>query len=64
MHIRRCLCAVAMLVSLTVTNGCQTWHSGSAISGLTAKASEREAIRQAKNDPFPSPSDVGMTVEK
>jgi len=48
-----CLVFVAAL-------GCQSWLPSSALSGLTATQGERLVVKQAKNDPFPSPSDVGI----
>lgn len=59
---RSSLSAVAVCVLMTA--GCQTWKSSSAIPGMSAKKSEREALRQAKHDPFPSPSQVGMQETK
>ena len=38
--------------------GCQSW--GSALPDLTTTKDERLAVQQAKNDPFPSPADVGL----
>jgi len=46
------------------SSGCQTWHASSAIPGLKSKQGERQVLREAKNDPFPSPSEVGMKVTK
>jgi len=42
-----------------VGSGCQTWRSSS-IPGLDLGKSDRQVLRQAQQDPFPSPSDVGM----
>lgn len=49
---------------LTILSGCQTWHTASAIPGLSANRGERQVLRQAKNDPFPSPSEVGIKATK
>ncbi len=48
-----CLVLVAMV-------GCQSWLATSSLTGLTATKDERLVVKQAKNDPFPSPSDVGI----
>jgi len=57
----RWLCAVSSVVILLVAGtGCQTWRSSAAIPGLFPQKGERKILRQAKQDPFPSPSDVGM----
>ncbi|MEM8944515.1 MAG: hypothetical protein AAGD11_04965 [Planctomycetota bacterium] len=44
--------------------GCQTWQSTAAIPGMGAKRNETKVLQQAKNDPFPSPSDVGLKMTK
>jgi hypothetical protein len=41
--------------------GCQAWHHAAAIPGLGSTQGERQVLKQAKNDPFPSPSDVGLS---
>ncbi len=62
--IKRWVCAVNLLgICLIASSGCQTWRS-SAIPGLGSKQGERQVLREAKNDPFPSPSDVGMMGTK
>ncbi len=59
--IRHWVCAASLLgACLMAVCGCQTWQSSSAIPGMGSKQSERQVLREAKNDPFPSPSDVGM----
>ncbi len=58
----RCVYAVSFVAScLLLSSGCQTWHASSAIPGLNGKKGEKLVLQQAKNDPFPSPSDVGLT---
>lgn len=53
-----------LLCVLTVT-GCQTWRSSSAIPGIkTSRKENKKVIEQAKNDPFPSPGQVGLTSVK
>ncbi len=52
------------LFVLAATIGCQNWQTSSAFSGLTADKGERLIKKQAKNDPFPSPSDVGFKGEE
>ncbi len=54
------LAATLLVCSALVVSGCQAWHSSAAIPGLTTTTGERKVLRQAKNDPFPSPADVGM----
>jgi len=44
---------------LFASSGCQSWRSA-AVPGLSSKQGERQILKQAKQDPFPSPSDVGM----
>lgn len=51
-------------VGLLVSVGCQTWRSAAVIPGLSSTSGERAILSQAKNDPFPSPSDVGMGAAK
>ncbi len=64
-RITRWLCAASLLGRcLLAGSGCQTWQSSLAIPGLGSSQGEREILRQAKNDPFPSPIDVGMKVAK
>jgi len=55
------VCATSLLgTCLIAVSGCQTWHSSSAIPGMGSKQGVQQVLREAKNDPFPSPSDVGM----
>ena len=56
---RAYLLIAAVLTSSFV--GCQAWHSSSVMPGLMASKGERLVMKQAKNDPFPSPSDVGLS---
>jgi len=61
----RWLCTASLLGgSLITSSGCQSWRSSSAINGLGSNQGERQILREAKNDPFPSPSDVGMKGTK
>jgi hypothetical protein len=39
--------------------GCQSF-APAGLGSLTAKQREQKVIKQAANDPFPSPSDVGL----
>jgi len=52
--------ALAGCLVLVAAIGCQSWQSSASLSGLTASKDERLVVKQAKNDPFPSPSDVGI----
>ncbi|NOY41321.1 MAG: hypothetical protein GXP26_05735 [Planctomycetes bacterium] len=45
-------------------SGCQVWHASPHLSGLTATKGERQVVKRSKNDPFPSPSDVGMEASE
>ena len=40
--------------------GCQVWQSNLGAAGLGFSQGERQIVKQAKNDPFPSPDQVGM----
>jgi hypothetical protein len=51
-------------VCLIASNGCQSWQSSAALPGLVSGSGERQVLREAKNDPFPSPSEVGIQVAK
>ncbi len=57
---------IAALLSAFVmlNSGCAMWRSASAIPRLSSKQGEREVLEQAKNDPFPSPADVGLQSAK
>lgn len=59
-----CVLKSVLGMGLIVSSGCQTWHSSSALPGLKSKQGERQVLREAKNDPFPSPSEVGMKGTK
>ena len=39
--------------------GCQSF-APAGLGSLTAKQREQKIVKQAANDPFPSPSDVGL----
>lgn len=60
------LFAVGVFVgNLVLASGCQTWRSSAALpGGVAVKKNQREVLKNAKKDPFPSPSDVGMTMTK
>jgi len=55
---------LSVLLVLFATIGCQSWHTSSVLPGLTASKGERLVVKQAKNDPFPSPSDVGFKGQR
>jgi hypothetical protein len=48
------------LLSLLSTCGCSGWHSSAALPGLNKWKDERAVVKQAQNDPFPSPQQVGL----
>lgn len=43
--------------------GCQIWQTTSSIAGLGTSSKERQIVKQAMNDPFPSPDQVGVESE-
>jgi hypothetical protein len=49
--------ALALIAALA---GCQTWQSKMGVPGLSFSQGERQIVKQAKNDPFPSPDQVDM----
>jgi len=56
---------LAIFAILWICAGCQSLDISSGLPGLSDSKNERQIVREAKHDPFPSPSDVGMsTVEK
>lgn len=58
--IRRWLNATCLVAATMVAcSGCQALHS-SAIPGMSLDQGDRQLLSQAKQDPFPSPSDVGI----
>ncbi len=58
------LVAAGLVVAgLVVASGCQGLSSSSLIPGLAESRRERQIVRQAENDPFPSPGDVGILSE-
>ena len=58
--VKRWLGATSLLGMLLIAPcGCQTWRSA-AIPGLASKQGEQQVLRQARQDSFPAPSDVGM----
>lgn len=64
-RLARCVPAAVLIgVCLIASNGCQTWQSTSALPGMVSNQGERQVLREAKNDPFPSPSEVGIKVAK
>ena len=60
----RWLCAMSLIVGMGISGGCQTWQTSAVIPSFGATSGERQVVRQAKNDPFPSPRDVGITMSK
>ena len=41
--------------------GCQSWAPGSGLPGMIAKRNHGHLAKIAAQDPFPSPSDVGLS---
>jgi len=50
----------AGIILIAALAGCQSWHTSSGIPGMGASKVERQIIKQAKTDPFPSPDQVGI----
>lgn len=48
-----------LLVAGLALVGCQSF-APAGLGTLTAKQREQKIVKQAANDPFPSPSDVGL----
>lgn len=53
----RALWAPLAIAGAVTAMGCQSFAP---VGGLTAKGREQKIIKQAANDPFPSPGDVGL----
>lgn len=48
-------------IALLLTGvGCTTWQSSSGLPGLGAWNEERNILKKVKNDPFPTPQQVGL----
>ncbi|MCA9260963.1 MAG: hypothetical protein KDA61_17230 [Planctomycetales bacterium] len=55
----RSMACVALIVA-TAIPGCQSMGGSSLASALNESHREREVEKLAKNDPFPSPADLGI----
>ena len=51
--------AALVLVAAFALVGCQSF-APAGLGSLTAKQREQKIVKQAANDPFPSPKDVGL----
>lgn len=49
----------ALIIAMGLS-GCSTWNSAGSLPGLESWKDERAVIKKAKNDPFPSPQQVGL----
>jgi|GEM_PF-1836060 len=59
--LRICRCwQCAVLLILLVSTGCSSWQSSGGLPGLTAWNEERSILKKVKNDPFPTPQQVGL----
>ncbi len=48
-------------VALLVTSvGCSAWQSSASLPGLGTWNEERNILKKVKNDPFPTPQQVGL----
>jgi hypothetical protein len=52
--------AFCLIVGSLLTTGCQVWNSSGSIPGLNNWSKDLTYAKQAKNDPFPSPEQVGL----
>jgi hypothetical protein len=52
--------ACGCLALAVIAGGCQGLSRSSLVPGFAESRQERQIARQAENDPFPSPSDVGI----
>ena len=59
----RCL-SYGCLLLLAASAGCQSLSSSGMMPGLAEAKREKQIVRLATNDPFPSPSDVGLKLPK
>jgi len=59
MHITTLRLALGISL-ICATAGCQAWQSTLGATGLGFSNGERQIVKQAKNDPFPTPDQVGM----
>lgn len=50
------------LVLAVAGSGCQGVGGSALLSGFSESKQEREIVRLAEHDPFPSPSDVGFST--
>lgn len=55
--------ALALSATFILFSGCQSF-APTGLGSLTAKQREQKIVKQAANDPFPSPSDVGLASNK
>jgi hypothetical protein len=57
--VRRPAALVAIALACGAAMGCQTF-APTGLGALAAKQKEQKIVKQAANDPFPSPKDVGL----
>jgi hypothetical protein len=50
---------IFVALSLIVAGGCQSFAPGS-LAGLSTARKESRILKEAQNEPFPSPADVGL----
>ncbi|MEM9354295.1 MAG: hypothetical protein AAGA92_14910 [Planctomycetota bacterium] len=61
LRLRSAACAGFILTACGLAAcGCQSWTGGSGGPGSTSRHDEREITKLVKNDPFPSPEQVGL----
>ena len=48
------------ITALWANIGCQAWQTHPWMPTMINSSGERQIVKQAKQDPFPSPSDVGI----
>ncbi len=59
----RCL-YLGCLLLFAASSGCQSLSNSGLLPGLAEAKREKQIVRLAENDPFPSPSDVGLKLLK
>lgn len=48
------------IMLLLISAGCTSWQSPTGLPGLGTWNEERNILKKVKNDPFPTPQQVGL----
>lgn len=60
-NMRGCIYLSALgLLLLTAITGCTSWQTTPGLPGLSEWNEERAVLKKVKNDPFPTPQQVGL----